>query len=52
MSESSPSVLKTFLSELAANPERLAAFQQDPNAAMDAANLSQEQKDALLSGDE
>jgi hypothetical protein len=42
--------LREFLSELATNPSRLGEFIQDPEAAMTAAELSDEDKTALQSG--
>jgi hypothetical protein len=42
--------LKKFLAELAVDPVKLGEFIHDPNAAMTAAELSDEDKDALKSG--
>jgi hypothetical protein len=42
--------LKEFLSDLAQDPQRLGEFILDPDAAMDAAELNDEDKDALRSG--
>lgn len=44
--------LKRFMTELAGSVDRLADFIADPKAAADAAGLSQEEKDALFSGDQ
>jgi hypothetical protein len=40
-----------FLTELSQNPEMREAFKNDPDACMDAAGLSNEEKDVLKSGD-
>ena len=42
--------LRELLSELAQNPQRLGEFILDPDAVMDAAELSDEDKRALRSG--
>jgi hypothetical protein len=42
--------LREFLSELATDPQRLGEFIQDPEGAMTAAELSDEDKNALRSG--
>ncbi len=42
--------LKEFLTELAVNAQQLGAFIHDPDAAMEAAELSEEDKRALKSG--
>ncbi len=42
--------LRDFLSELATDPQRLGEFIQDPESAMTAAELSDEDKNALRSG--
>ena len=44
--------LKRFMTDLAGNVDRLGDFIADPKAAADAAGLSQEEKDALFSGDQ
>ena len=42
--------LQTFLSDMALNSEKFAEFLREPEAAMDRARLSKEDKAALLSG--
>jgi hypothetical protein len=42
--------LRTFLSEMALDPEKFADFLRDPEAAMRARELSEEDREALLSG--
>lgn len=42
--------LRDFLSDLATDPQRLGEFIQDPEGAMSAAELSDEDKNALRSG--
>jgi hypothetical protein len=46
-----PETLKNFLSELAVSPEKLANYQQNPDAAMKAAGLTADECAALKSGD-
>ena len=40
-----------LIAELALNPARLAQYRQDPEATMEAAGLSDEEKDVLRTGD-
>ncbi len=44
--------LLTFLSELATNPQKMKAFIDNPDAAMDGAGLSDEEKNILKSGNQ
>jgi hypothetical protein len=46
-----PGMLKNFLSELAVSPEKLASYQQNPDAAMKEAGLDADECAALKSGD-
>jgi hypothetical protein len=46
-----PGKLKNFLSELAVSPEKLASYQQNPDAAMKEAGLDADECAALKSGD-
>ena len=42
--------LRTFLAEMALDPEKFAEFLRDPKSAMQAQELSHEDREALLSG--
>lgn len=42
--------LRTFLAEMALNPEKFAEFLRDPESALRAGELSEEDRDAVLSG--